>query len=557
MTSESFHYHCTMGSVGSLIEKQDLSPEGIKCKMGTSQGIRQPDGLLKKGITQRELLNYLNITKKESKVGKRVISGISSIKREHDNDERENIYVKMHYKDDEEIDLTKNVLPIREKFEKSQFISSAFKTVAPKNFSSMQNLYPAKNGDISDSTNSLNTLFIKNGSISSSPPRKESLRNNYFHTVSQEEENMSDSGHNSLNSLPPYKPVFKSPQSQISASMSHINHIGGSLDRGSLGTKKPSSIGNVQFSFKSLAMLNHLSCYGEAPPPYEFSQSLENVVQDLEDRLQEKDHELKQERGKLNKKEEALDQVLDGKQHLWEKEMEELKRIYVAKLRQVSQHAQRSQRTLQLQLFKVQQEKRRLQENFVKLQQDCEMLKMKCSSYQEEQNNITPKLEETKWEVCHKAGEIALLKQQVKASQAEVTLKLSEIFNLKTQLREAKGELQIKDEQIAFLKDSLQAKTMQLSLQPKELQQQQIQTLSLQVERLKAELLLERRQHEAQAANFEIERSTWQEEKEKVIRYQKELQASYLEMYHRNQTLEKEIQEIKNATEKNLSSLPW
>ena len=60
-------------------------------------------------------------------------------------------------------------------------------------------------------------------------------------------------------------------------------------------------------------------------------------------------------------------------------------------------------------------------------------------------------------------------------------------------------------------------------------------------DRLRAELLLERRQSEAQADAFEEERRTWQAEKDKVIRYQKELQASYLDMYHRSEALEAEL----------------
>lgn len=64
-------------------------------------------------------------------------------------------------------------------------------------------------------------------------------------------------------------------------------------------------------------------------------------------------------------------------------------------------------------------------------------------------------------------------------------------------------------------------------------------------ERLCAELLLERRQSEAQASAFEEERHTWQTEKDKVLRYQKELQTSYLEMYHRNKELERELHELR------------
>lgn len=69
-------------------------------------------------------------------------------------------------------------------------------------------------------------------------------------------------------------------------------------------------------------------------------------------------------------------------------------------------------------------------------------------------------------------------------------------------------------------------------------------------ERLRAELLLERRQSEAQAMAFEEERHTWQTEKDKVIRYQKELQASYLEMYHRNEALERELQQLRAGRER-------
>lgn len=53
---------CGMGSVGSLVEKPDVSP--TKGNRAVPQvRPRQTNGLLKKGLTQRELLNYLNITR--------------------------------------------------------------------------------------------------------------------------------------------------------------------------------------------------------------------------------------------------------------------------------------------------------------------------------------------------------------------------------------------------------------------------------------------------------------------------------------------------------------
>lgn len=53
---------CGMGSVGSLVERPDVSPtKGSRAVPQVRP--KQTNGLLKKGFTQRELLNYLNITR--------------------------------------------------------------------------------------------------------------------------------------------------------------------------------------------------------------------------------------------------------------------------------------------------------------------------------------------------------------------------------------------------------------------------------------------------------------------------------------------------------------
>lgn len=186
--------------------------------------------------------------------------------------------------------------------------------------------------------------------------------------------------------------------------------------------------------------------------------------------------------------------MFEGKQRLWEKEVEELKGLYAAKLRQVSQHAQRLQRSFQLQLLKAEQEKNRLQE-------ELDNLKREMSQEAAPMPKPTsPTLEETQWEVrpwqdregmnrqdnsisslfflfslkpkshrarapqnvfflsqvCQKSGEISLLKQQLRDSQAEVTQKLSEIFKLKTQLRETRAELRNRESQLDALQLVLQ-----------------------------------------------------------------------------------------------------
>lgn len=227
--------------------------------------------------------------------------------------------------------------------------------------------------------------------------------------------------------------------------MGHINTISSSMSPKAVGSGA-AAIGEI--SCRSMATLSRLAPYGgEAPPPYEWtpSVSVEDVVsnggrgpspfsrftrvlfpqvRDLEERLVEKEHELTQMKRNLDESEGAIAQVtlpptatatptllesdagslctlqvFEGKQRLWEKEVEELKRLYAAKLRQVSQHAQRSQRGLQLQLFKAQQEKNRLQEELSRLRRD-----------RGEESGATPKqtsptLEETRWEVKSEKAE--------------------------------------------------------------------------------------------------------------------------------------------------------
>lgn len=68
--------------------------------------------------------------------------------------------------------------------------------------------------------------------------------------------------------------------------------------------------------------------------------------------------------------------------------------------------------------------------------------------------------------------------------------------------------------------------------------------LCQQVERLRAELMYERRRSEDQLEAFEDERRVWQEEKDKVIRYQKQLQQNYIQMYRRNRDLERVMREL-------------
>lgn len=91
--------------------------------------------------------------------------------------------------------------------------------------------------------------------------------------------------------------------------------------------------------------------------------------------------------------------MYEEKQKRCEQELEELRQSCASRMRQASQRAQRAQQVLQLQVYQLQQEKKKLQEDFGQLLQEHELLESRCASIQRQQTQLGPRLEETKWEV--------------------------------------------------------------------------------------------------------------------------------------------------------------
>ncbi|XP_029788269.1 leucine zipper putative tumor suppressor 2 isoform X3 [Suricata suricatta] len=285
-----------------------------------------------------------------------------------------------------------------------------------------------------------------------------------------------------------------------------------------------------------------------------------------------------------------LEKAYEDRQRPWQREREALREDSAAQ----AQRAQRAQQLLQLQVFQLQQEKRQLQDDFAQLLQEREQLERRCATFEREQRELGPRLEETKWEVCQKSGEISLLKQQLKESQAELVQKGSELVALRVALREARAALRVSEGRARGLQEAARARELELEACSQELQRHrqeaerlrekagQLDTeaaglreppappatadpfllaesdeakaqraaagvggsLRAQVERLRAELQRERQRGEEQRDGFEGERLAWQAEKEQVIRYQKQLQHNYIQMYRRNRQLEQELQQL-------------
>uniref|UniRef100_A0A8B9SKR8 NEDD4 binding protein 3 n=1 Tax=Anas platyrhynchos TaxID=8839 RepID=A0A8B9SKR8_ANAPL len=344
----------SMGSVGSLVEKQDLSPLELRAPLGGSRGLRQPDGLLRKGPSQRELFGYLHGAKKETRSERKHQTSGACYKRDYESDRENRSPERCSREHHRGSDFSKSSLPERGRFDKCRIRPSAFKAVAGKGLVSMQGLSSSKGQKLSKSNGSLHTLLSQS---STAPSQHGPLRTHLLHAISLDE--ASDSSHNSIQSFPSY----------------------GSRLKVSRNPRDPLAPEKAPLSCKSMATLSRLQSPGEPPPPYEFTYSLEDAVKQLEDRLQESGGELRQLKRSLSETEDPFTQVFEDKQRLW--------------LQQVTQQAQRGQRALQLQLYKAQQEKKRLQEELNMQQCQCEEAKLR----QSQGERVSPKLEETKWEV--------------------------------------------------------------------------------------------------------------------------------------------------------------
>uniref|UniRef100_A0A8B9SVS2 Leucine zipper tumor suppressor 1 n=1 Tax=Anas platyrhynchos TaxID=8839 RepID=A0A8B9SVS2_ANAPL len=285
----------------------------------------------------------------------------------------------------------------------------------------------------------------------------------------------------------------------------------------------------------------------------------ESTIQELEQKLLEREGELQELQLSFEEKEISSCQAYEEKQRRCKEELEGLKQKCNSKLKQTSQKTQRTQQVLHLQVFQLQQEKKQLREELENLMKEQNLLETKLRSYEKEKTSFAPALEETQWEVCQKSGEISLLKQQLKEPRtwrAPCAPKAMELEVCENELQRKKNESELLREKVNLLEQEIVDLRTELAVLKEQLSEARdgarpcpamaddAQALQGEVERLRAELKAERDNNEQMTSGFQHERQTWKEEKEKVIHYQKQLQQSYLHMYKRNQNLEKMLQQL-------------
>ncbi|XP_059388886.1 leucine zipper putative tumor suppressor 2 homolog [Carassius carassius] len=452
------------------------------------------------------------------------------------------------YEDSACVDAPPRLVPVSGQLERNiqQAIirPSAFKPVVPRSRDGVQYLSPRLGAGLSGSQ----------GNLSMSSPEDEDVS-----SVTKERRSTYSGARDALFSQSFTMSQNQSQNQSQSQSEASKHHGHSNSDSGRSSSSK---------STGSLSGRGPLLTEPLSPAPI---QTYETIVRDLEDKLRERDLELQQLRENLDHNEVAICQVYEERHKHTELDMEEFRQTCAAKMQKASHKAQREHQLLQLQVFQLQQEKKKQQDDMTQLLQERQRLEERCVSYEQEHTQLGPRLEETKWEVCQKSGEISLLKQRMKELQGDVAQRVGELVTLRGQLREVRVELQTCQSQLQEAHTASHTRTLELEVCQNELQRhksenqllrdrisrledessrsstddsEELKAHKQQNERLTAELAYEHQHSSDQASAFGSERKSWEEEKDKVIRYQSQLQQNYVQMYKRNRDLERSLRQL-------------
>jgi len=319
-----------------------------------------------------------------------------------------------------------------------------------------------------------------------------------------------------------------------------------------------------------LSSTNHMEGYVQTPSPSD------SGVGELEAILKEKDAEIHTLRDVMDKNERAILQVYEEKRNCWLKDLQELRDEYESKMKTQQRKNYKSEQVLNLQIYKLQQEKKTMKEQVGKLTSEREELGQKCEAYAEDTNRLQAQMDDATWQGRRASGSVMDLQNQIDELQLKLTEKSEEVLKLQSKLEKTKSRLDdttTNTENRNRLKHDTSSTSLQrlntsssdtepdipLCQCEKEIQTDFVKTKSPERETLKPSLICER-DRELSALKeeldklrleilvnkeeYEKEKEQWLEEKNKVIMYQKQLQLNYVQMFRKNKVLEAEVEQL-------------
>ncbi|XP_065565621.1 leucine zipper putative tumor suppressor 2 homolog isoform X2 [Artemia franciscana] len=254
--------------------------------------------------------------------------------------------------------------------------------------------------------------------------------------------------------------------------------------------------------------------------------------------LREKDSEISFLRETMEQNEAVIFKVYEEKEKAWEREMKRLRGHYDSRLKGARQKILDLESSQSMKSDQWNNERQRLQMDVneqIKSRQNAER---QIEELRRDVTTLQQRLDEASWLLCNRAGEIGLLKSQLKELQGDQTNRGQEMVRLRAQIR----DMQLHSDD--YVKhNSLPRKDAgsRLSFQEKP---RIITDHNYNESDVEKELMRLKKEMDLQKQDFEREKQIWQEEKDTVLRYQKQLQQSYVKVFQRNKVLEEELARI-------------
>ncbi|TRY76475.1 hypothetical protein TCAL_12560, partial [Tigriopus californicus] len=249
----------------------------------------------------------------------------------------------------------------------------------------------------------------------------------------------------------------------------------------------------------------------------------DSAVGDLETVLKEKDTEINYLRETMEQNEQVIFKVYEEKEKMWEREIRKIKGLYDNRLRASQQKSTKMEQALTNQTYQLQSDKRRLE-------QELEEIKRKLSTKDKTQERLEQEMHSLKMQVKDLRMELEQRDSEMRELALAKKSLQNEVVNLKNIVDGANEDYSLRE--LASQKEIIISRDQEI-----EKLQNELQGLHAKVKAFKDEA-------DRYRETFETEKAHWLDEKEKVIRYQKQLQLNYVQMYKKNKTLEGEIEQL-------------
>ncbi|CAH2002653.1 unnamed protein product [Acanthoscelides obtectus] len=305
--------------------------------------------------------------------------------------------------------------------------------------------------------------------------------------------------------------------------------------------------------------------------------------------------------------EQVIFRVYQEKEKVWERELSRLKTVQESRLRASAQKVLKLEQMLMMQTYQLQQEKRRLCADIQRSNLQNERLKQEVSVLRTRMEETEWALCQKTGEISLLKTQLKECQNDQTTKCQELLQLRTEQRELRDQLEERDEEIDklqsissSKDEEITRLKEEVQRLSVITppaqynSLEPDDKKSDETRRLKAEIKELREELsemslndysdiepgrvqrskIIEeesledleiqrlsrglsqeniyysneidklRKELDAKSKQFECEKRTWATEKEKVLRYQKQLQMNYVQMFRRTRALEAEIETL-------------